>query len=63
MDRHRLEAKKCCIEEVKILSSKRKSRFHLEMANWETSKLLHQLELVQKQWDESSLEEVLKSNI
>lgn len=62
MERHRVDASKTCVEEVKVLSSKRKSRFQLEMANWETSKLFHQLELVQRQWDEAGLEKVVEGS-
>lgn len=66
MERYHIENRKECAQELTILEAVRKSRFQLEMAKWETSKLEHQLELVQRQWDESGLEElvnaVLESN-
>lgn len=41
----------------------RKSRFELELANWDTRKLEHQLELVQKQWEENGMEDLIRDEL
>ncbi|KAI8329363.1 hypothetical protein EDC96DRAFT_529415 [Choanephora cucurbitarum] len=43
-----------------MLAASRKSRFELELAVWETNKMEHQLELVQKQWEENGMEELVR---
>lgn len=63
MERYHAEDRKAFAEEIKILALNRKSRFQLELANWETSKLDHQLELVQKQWDECGLEDLVTAEL
>jgi hypothetical protein len=35
----------------------------LELANWETRKLEHQLELVQKQWEENGMEDLVREEL
>lgn len=45
------------------MTASRKSRFDLELANWETQKLEHQLELVQKQWEENGMEELVREEL
>jgi hypothetical protein len=45
------------------LIASRKSRFELELANWDTRKLEHQLELVQKQWDENGMEDLIREEL
>lgn len=45
------------------MTASRKSRFELELANWDTRKLEHQLELVQKQWEENGMEELIKEEL
>ncbi|KAI8647679.1 hypothetical protein BD408DRAFT_408321 [Parasitella parasitica] len=63
MDRYHAEQKKLCDEEVRILTSARKSRFELELAHWEVEKLDHQLELVQKQWEENGMEDLVREEL
>lgn len=60
MDRYHIEQRKLCDEEIRILTSSRKSRFELELAHWEVKKLDHQLELVQKQWEENGMEDLVR---
>jgi len=60
MDRYHVDQKKLCDEEIKILTNSRKSRFELELAHWEVTKLDHQLELVQKQWEENGMEDLVR---
>lgn len=60
MDRYHTEQRKLCDEEIRILTSSRKSRFELELAHWEVKKLDHQLELVQKQWEENGMEDLVR---
>lgn len=60
MDRYHADQKKLCDEEIKILANSRKSRFELALAHWEVTKLDHQLELVQKQWEESGMEDLVR---
>ncbi|KAI9315681.1 hypothetical protein BX666DRAFT_2028572 [Dichotomocladium elegans] len=63
MERYHAENRKTCAEELKIVATMWKSRFQLEMASWETRKLDHQLELVQKQWDECGCEELVAAEL
>lgn len=63
MERYHNDERKLIIEENKILTASRKSRFELELANWDTRKLEHQLELVQKQWEENGMEELIKEEL
>ncbi|KAI7902249.1 uncharacterized protein BX663DRAFT_512262 [Cokeromyces recurvatus] len=63
LERYHTEQRKLCDEESKILTSSRKSRFELELANWETKKLDHQLELVQRQWEENNMEELVRDEL
>ncbi|KAG2228037.1 hypothetical protein INT45_012061 [Circinella minor] len=63
LERHHATERNLCTEEIKVLATTRKSRFELELANWETSKLDHQLELVQKQYDEYGLEELINTEL
>lgn len=51
------------MEENKILTASRKSRFELELANWDTRKLENQLELVQKQWEENGMEDLIREEL
>ncbi|KAI8876336.1 hypothetical protein K501DRAFT_279509 [Backusella circina FSU 941] len=60
IERYHNEYRKLCDEEYKCLESTRKSKFELEFSSWETSKLERQLELVQTQWDESSMEDIVR---
>lgn len=63
MERYHTEQRKLCEEENKILINCRKSRFELELSDWEAKKLDHQLELVQKQWEENGMEELVKEEM
>ncbi|KAL0085578.1 hypothetical protein J3Q64DRAFT_1744258 [Phycomyces blakesleeanus] len=63
MERYHSDHRRLCDEEGKIMASTRKSRFELELANWEGSKLEHQLELVQKQWEESGMEDLVREQV
>lgn len=60
MDRYHVDQKKLCDEEIRILTNSRKSKFELALAHWEVTKLDHQLELVQKQWEESGMEDLVR---
>lgn len=59
MERLLADERKNMDEETKCLAAVRKGRFDLEVANWETSKLEHQLALVQKQWKESGMDAIV----
>lgn len=63
LERYQSEEKKLLDEEIKVLAGVRKGRFDLEIANWEASKLEHQLELVQKQWNDSGMDEIVKNEL
>lgn len=63
MERYHNEHRKLCDEEYKCLEATRKSKFELEFLNWETSKLERQLELVQTQWEESGMKEIVRRHI
>ncbi|CAO3624272.1 unnamed protein product [Cunninghamella echinulata] len=63
LERYQSEEKKLIEEEIKVLAGVRKGRFDLEVANWETSKLEHQLDLVQKQWNDSGMDEIVKNEL
>ncbi|KAG1146985.1 hypothetical protein G6F37_004409 [Rhizopus arrhizus] len=63
LERYHAEQGKLYDEENKILAAVRKSRFELEFASWDASKLEHQLELVQKQWEENGMEALIKEEL
>ncbi|RCH93474.1 hypothetical protein CU097_013403 [Rhizopus azygosporus] len=63
LERYHIEQGKLHDEENKILAAVRKSRFELEFASWDASKLEHQLELVQKQWEENGMEELINNEL
>lgn len=63
MERYHNEERKLCEEENKILANVRKSRFELELGNWDTRKLEHQLDLVQKQWEDNNMEQLVRDEI
>ncbi|ORZ13077.1 hypothetical protein BCR42DRAFT_483408 [Absidia repens] len=63
MERYQSEDRKLMEDEIKCLAAVRKGRFDLELGNWETSKLEHQLDLVQKQWKETGMEEIVQAEL
>lgn len=63
VERYHNDQRKLCVEENKILTASRKSRFELELANWDTRKLENQLELVQKQWEENGMEDLIREEL
>lgn len=63
LERYHAEQGKLHDEEDKILTAVRKSRFELEFASWDTSKLERQLELVQTQWEENGMEDLIKQEL
>ncbi|CAO3653646.1 unnamed protein product [Mucor hiemalis] len=62
-ERYHNEQRKLCEEENKILANVRKSRFELELGNWDTRKLERQLDLVQKQWEDNGMEQLVRDEI
>ncbi|KAJ2962295.1 hypothetical protein NQZ79_g2525 [Umbelopsis isabellina] len=58
--RHEEEARKLQAEELVTIGTMRKKTQDLMLAAWEVDKAEHQLELVQRQWEEGNLDSILE---
>ncbi|KAG1468997.1 hypothetical protein G6F56_003517 [Rhizopus delemar] len=63
LEKYFVEYGKLLEEEAKTLAAVRKSRFELDLINWDVSKLEHQLELVQKQWQDNGMETLIRNEL
>ncbi|RUS30039.1 hypothetical protein BC938DRAFT_479918 [Jimgerdemannia flammicorona] len=63
IDRYRDETRKLRIEEDRLAETVRRTQFELFLANWEVEKFEHQIDLVNRQWEEGGMEALVKEEM
>lgn len=63
IERYREETRKLRTEEDRLAIAALKTQFDLFMANWEVEKFEHQIDLVNRQWEEGGMEQLVREEM